>query len=258
MLKTGDISRHIYECVSDHGRGLRVEEVRIGLGYVGVMLDGDRMGVAAVLRNELAPGCSTIGKAGRLAGSGASQLLDLLIGGTNPLEKALGLATANALLCPDAGEEEQDSIALMGLTSGDRVAMVGYFGPLVKRIQKTGATLQIIEKDPRRTDQIPDRNDRDTLLAECSVAIITATSILNNTIEEILNGLGNPRHVTILGPSTPLCEAAFARTPVTHLGGSAISDPRKVMQIISEGGGTPHMRPHLRFIDRTIERYADA
>ena len=254
MIQMGDISRHIHECLSDRASDLQVEEVRIGLGYVGVMLDGGGMGLSAVLRNELRPGCSTIGKAGTLAGSGASKLLDLLVTGTNPLEKALGLATANALLCPDAGGEEQDSIALMGLSSEDRVAMVGYFGPLVKRIEKTGATLQIIEKDPHRMDQIPDRNDRDTLLAECSVAIITATSILNNTIEEILNELGNPRHVTILGPSTPLCEEVFARTPVTHLGGSAIRDPRKVMQIISEGGGTPHMRPHLRFIDRTIGR----
>jgi len=254
MIQMGDISRYIHECLSDRGSDLQVEEVRIGLGYVGVMLEGGGMGLAAVLRNELRPGCSTIGKAGTLAGSGALELLDLLVTGTNPLEKALGLATANALLCPDAGGEEQDSIALMGLSSEDRVAMVGYFGPLVKRIQKTGATLQIIEKDPHRMDQIPDRKDRNSILAECSVAIITATSILNNTIEDILNGLDSPRHVTILGPSTPLCEEIFARTPVTHLGGSAIRDPRKVMQIISEGGGTPHMRPHLRFIDRTIGR----
>ncbi|MDO9515076.1 MAG: DUF364 domain-containing protein, partial [Syntrophales bacterium] len=215
-------------------------------------------GLAAVLRNELAPGCSTIGKAGTLAGSGASELLDLLVMGKNPLEKSLGLATANALLCPDDGEREQDSIALMGLSSGDQVAMVGYFGPLVERIKKTGATLQIIERDPHRMDQTPNRKDGDRILQECSVAIITATSILNDTIEEILNGLGAPRHVTILGPSTPLCEEAFYQTPVTHLGGSAIQDPRKVMQIISEGGGTPHMRPHLRFIDRTIRRNDDA
>jgi len=258
MIQTGDISRHIHECLSGRGRTLQVEEVRIGLGYVGVMLEGGRMGVSAVLRNELRPGCSTLGKAGTLAGSGASELLDLLVTGTNPLEKTLGLATANALLCPDAGEGEQDSIALMGLSPGDRVAMVGYFGPLVERIKKTGATLQIIEKDPQRMEKIPDRKDRDSILAECSVAIITATSILNNTIEEILNGLGNPRHVTILGPSTPLCEEAFVRTPVTHLGGSAILDHRKVMQVISEGGGTPHMRPHLRFIDRTIKHNDDA
>ncbi|MDD5724381.1 MAG: DUF364 domain-containing protein [Syntrophales bacterium] len=257
MMQTGDISRHIHESVDDRSRDLQVEEVRIGLGYVGVMLEGGRTGLAAVLRHELRSGCSTLGRAGTLAGSGASELLDLLVTGTTPLEKTLGLATANALLCPDAEGEEQDSIALMGLTSGDRVAMVGYFGPLEERIKKTGAKLQIIENDPHRMEEIPDREGRDSILEECSVAIITATSILNDTIEGLLNGLGSPRHVTILGPSTPLCAEAFAKTPVTHLGGSAIRDHRKVMQIISEGGGTPKMRPYLRFMDRAIKHNAE-
>lgn len=251
MIKTDDISRHIHEYLSSRSRELHVEEVRIGLGYVGVLLEGDRPGLSALLRNELPPGCGTLDKAGTLAGSDASELLDLLVNGRNPLEKALGLATANAIICPDIAEEpERDSIALMNLSPADRVAMVGYFGPLVERIRKTGANLRIIEKNPNRMEEILDRKDSDKILEECSVAIITATSILNNTIEEILNRLGNPRHVTILGPSTPMCGEAFAGTPVTHLGGSVILDHRKIMQIISEGGGTPDMRPCLRFIDR--------
>ena len=258
MISPGTISQRIHDVLSGQAGDRQVEEVRIGLGYVGVMLTSDHMGVAAVLRDELRPGCSTIGKAGTLAGSPASDLLDLVVKGTNPLEKALGLATANALLRPDPSEEmEQDSIALMDLTTADRVAMVGYFGPLVQRIRRTGATLRIIEKDSRRTDDILDQEERDRILADCSVGIITATSILNNTIEDLLNGLGSPRHVTVLGPSTPMCEEAFAETPVTHLGGSAIRDPQKIMQIISEGGGTPHMRPHLFFIDRMVDPHAN-
>lgn len=255
MIQKGDVARNIRTCLTDRAREFQVKEVMVGLGYVGVMLQEGGMGVAAVLRNELRPGCATIGAAGTLAGSCASELLDLIVQGSNPLEKALGLATANALLCPDAEGEDHDSIALMKLSSGDRVAMVGYFGPLVKRIQKTGAELRIIEKDSQRIEDIPDRIERDKILAGCNVAIITATSILNGTIEEILNGLGSARHVTILGPSTPLCETAFVHTPVTHLGGSAIRDPRKIMQVISEGGGTPHMRPYLRFIDRIIKNH---
>ena len=47
---------------------------------------------------------------------------------------------------------------------------------------------------------------------------------------------------------------AFEGTPVTHLGGSSILDTRKIMQIISEGGGTPDMRPFLRFIDMKIKQ----
>ncbi len=254
MIKMGDISKHIHEHLYNRSKKLYVEEARIGLGYVGVLLEGDRPGLSALLRNELPPGCGVFSKAGTLAGSDASEILDLLVNGKNPLEKALGLATANAMIGPDIAEEpERDSIALMTLSPTDRVAMVGYFGPLVERIRKTGANLHIIEKDPKRME-IPEGKNINRILEKCSVAIITATSILNNTIEEILNGLGNPRHVTIMGPSTPMLGEAFAQTPVTHLSGSAILDPRKIMQIISEGGGTPNMRPFLRFIERRIKR----
>jgi uncharacterized protein (DUF4213/DUF364 family) len=77
--------------------------------------------------------------------------------------------------------------------------------------------------------------------------------MLNNTLEKILNNLENPRWVSILGPSTPVCPDIFAGTPVTHLGGSVVLDRKKVMQIVSEGGGTPAMRPYLRFVNLLLK-----
>jgi len=248
VIKTGEISRRLYEHLSSMGDRLEIEDVRIGLGYAGVKLEGKKLGLAAVLRHELAPGCSTLDEAGTLKGLRASRLLQYLVNGKNPLEKALGLAAANAIINPEPSEKENDTIGLMDLGPQDNVAMVGYFGPLVGRIKETGANLSIIERDPARVKIIDDKT-KDKILGNCTVAVITATSILNNTIEEILNKLGIPRHVVILGPSTPMCGDVFQGTPVTHLGGSAILDIRKVMQIISEGGGTPAMRPCLRFIN---------
>ncbi|MGE5799106.1 MAG: Rossmann-like domain-containing protein, partial [Syntrophaceae bacterium] len=63
-----------------------------------------------------------------------------------------------------------------------------------------------------------------------------------------------PRHVALLGPSTPLCEEIFRATPVTHLGGSAILDGAALLQVISRGGGTPDMRPCLRFVNIRVHR----
>ncbi len=257
MIETGEISRYIHKHTFNHGKKLYVEEARIGLGYIGVMLEGGRLGLSALPRNELSPGCAQLKRAGSLAGSAASELLDFIVGARTPLERALGLATANAVNCTHITEEpEKDSISLMNLSTSDEVAMVGYFGPLVKRIRKTGANLHIIERDPDRMEVI-DRKDRNNILEKCSVAIITATSILNNTIEEILNELGNPRHVSIMGPSTPMIEDVFADTPATHLSGAVVINPSKIMQVISEGGGTPNMRPFLRFIDKKIEHAKD-
>jgi uncharacterized protein (DUF4213/DUF364 family) len=250
MLQKNEIARRLYEHLLERVKGRKVEEVRIGVGYVAVALDKSCTGLAAVLREEIGFHCNVIDKAGMLAGMPASNLLNYLIAGRNPLEMALGLATANAILSTEAPKEESDALALMNLSSKDHVAMIGLFRPLVLRIEQTRAKLTVLEKQKNKA--LPDVlsfKNRGDILRKCTVAIITATSILNNTLERILNDLGNPRWVSIIGPSTPVCRNIFAGTPVTHLGGSVVLDREKVMQIISEGGGTPLLRPYLRFVN---------
>jgi uncharacterized protein (DUF4213/DUF364 family) len=58
----------------------------------------------------------------------------------------------------------------------------------------------------------------------------------------------------VIGPSTPLLPEIFHDTPVTHLGGAVVTDPDRVMRIISEAGGTPAMRTALRFVNLTTKR----
>jgi hypothetical protein len=129
--------------------------------------------------------------------------------------------------------------------------MVGLFSPLVERIRATGAILTVIEKNPERLDLLPP-DQKQQALAGCDVAIVTATTLLNHTLEETLAALASPRVVAVIGPSTPLLPAVFSGTPVTHLGGAVVADSTRVLQIISEGGGTPALRPSLRFVNLTI------
>jgi uncharacterized protein (DUF4213/DUF364 family) len=253
MIPTGEIARRLYDVVFRKGEELTIKDVRFGLSYAAVRLDDQRMGLAALLLHELPPGCAVFPDAGTLAGTNAHSLLANLIEKRNPLEKALGLATANAILHTTRFEDERDSLSIMKLTPEDRVAMVGLFTPMVPKIEATGAKLSVIERDPLRM-AVLDKKESDRVLKECTVAIITATTILNNTLEEVLKSLGNPRHVAILGPSTPLCPEIFHDTPVTHLGGAIVEDANKVMQIISEGGGTRAMRPYLRFVNLLLPK----
>ena len=251
MLKTGEIAKRLYDLVSCEAETLVVEEVRFGLSYAGVRLSNEQVGLAALLLHELPPGCTVFPETGKYTGQKASSLLKLLTEGKNPLEKALGLATANAIVCPTPSskvkEDERDALAIMKLTPEDRVAMVGLFSPMVPKIEATGAKLSVIEKDPTRMI-IPGRAVRERILRECTVAIVTATTLLNDTMEEILVDRGNPRHIAILGPSTPLAPTIFQGTPVNHLGGATVIDTNKIMDIITEGG-LPVMRPHLRFVN---------
>jgi uncharacterized protein len=251
MLQENEIARRLHEYMSERMTGIKVREVRIGVGYTAVALNRRGTGLAAVIRENLEPHCGIVAKAGTLSGMPASELLVYLTNGRNSVERALGLATANAVLSTEAPQEESDALALMNLSSKDHVAMIGLFRPLVPRIEQTGAKLTILENNKALPHIVSFRN-RGDILKTCTVAIITGTSLLNNTLETILNDLENPRWVSILGPSTPVCREIFVGTPVTHLGGSVVLDQTKVMQIVSEGGGTPSLRPYLRFVNVVV------
>ena len=248
-MKPGTIFINLYERILPEAENFKVADLRIGLGYIGVRLDNDSTGIAAVLFDALPHGCTIMPQAGNFAGSPAADLLKYLIDGKNPLEIAIGLATANALIKPPPDcVENNEATTYLNLKSGEKVAMVGLFAPLVERIRATGAILTVIEKNPQRLELLSPEAKQQAL-KDCDVAIITATSLLNNTFEETVNLLGKPRSVALLGPSTPLVPEIFCDTPVTHLGGAVVADSAKVLQIISEGGGTPALRPYLRFVN---------
>lgn len=250
MLETGTILNRLYEQLKSSANNRAVTELRIGLGYIGIRLDNDATGIAAVLHGALLHGCTAMPAAGSFGGSPAADMLKYLVTGINSLEIAIGLATANALIeapSPDA-IDDREATTFLNLQQGTKVVMVGLFAPLVARIRSTGAELTIIEKNPARMEILGNTEQKDALKS-CDVAIITATTLLNSTFEEIANSLGAPRAVAIIGPSTPLLPAIYDQTPVTHLGGAIVADSARVMQIISEGGGTPVLRPYLRFVN---------
>lgn len=223
-----------------------VADVRIGLGYTAVRLDSGHAGVAWTPR-DTAGGCTHLPSAGTLAGRRAAEILAMLID-ASALPRALGLAAANALLAaaPQPGIREE-VISLLGVTSDDRVAMVGYFAPVVARLQKSGCRLDVVELNPFHGEGTLTPEQGEGALSTCTVAVITGTSLINGTFDAVCARLGNPRAAVLLGPSSPLCGEVFDGTPITHVAGSRVRDADAVLRIVAEGGGTMLMKRYLDF-----------
>ena len=255
MLKPAIILNRLYHCFESSAKVRQIADLRIGLSYVGIKLDNGSVGLAAVLPESSARGCTVLKEAGTYVGSPAAETLKYLVDVKDALRRAIGVATANALVLPEKGKtEDREATTYLNLQPGEKVAMVGLFAPLVERIRSTGATLTVVEKNPERLEVLS-ADEKQKALKNCDVAIITATTLLNNTFEETIGLLGRPRSVVLMGPSTPLVPEIFRDTPVTHLGGSIVADATKALQIISEGGGTPALRPHLRFVNLILKSY---
>jgi uncharacterized protein len=244
---TASIPQKIISILSQTAKNRKVAEVRIGLGYTSVRLDDGNLGLSWTAKSE-SGGCTHMPKAGTLAGSRAAELLSMLGNITDPLFRSLGLATANALAAGLARPETSavDVLDLIDIKADDHVAMVGFFGPLIPRIKKTGCRLDIQELKTDKPGILTPQEGRSSLAA-CSVAIITATAIVTGTIDQLLASLCNPRAAVILGPSTFMRVEVYRETPVTHLAGVRIGDAAAIERIVAEGGGTMLLKKYMDF-----------
>jgi uncharacterized protein (DUF4213/DUF364 family) len=231
------INKKIKELLMPRAREMDVKDVRIGLGYTAVTLENGQAGVALTFHESTSKGCTVFGGLHPLAGRAASELIAFL-DSTDKIEMAVALATANALAntMRDAFLEG-DIMEYLHIAPEDKVGMVGYFAPLVPHLQKKTSSIMIFEQVKQKQGNLLPEEDAYRLLPQCQVAVITSTSILNHTIENILNAARSCREVVLLGASTSLVPEAFAGTPVTFLSGIVITRPQEILQIVSEGGG---------------------
>jgi uncharacterized protein len=242
------VQKRLIDHLMPQAERANVADVRIGLGYTAVRLDTGYAGVAWTPR-ETAAGCTHLRSAGTLVGRCAAEILAMLADEQSALSRAVGLAAANALLAavPQPEAIRGEVISSLGITSDDRVAMVGYFAPVVARLQKSGCRLNVVELNPFHGEDTLTPEQGTGALSTCTVAVITGTSLINGTFDAVCAQLGNPRAAVLLGPSSPLCSEAFGGTPITHVAGSRVRDADAVLRIVSEGGGTMLMKRYLDF-----------
>lgn len=229
-----------------------LSEVRIGLGYTYVELFDGAAGVAWTPDRHLAASCTHLKRAGTLHEALEEEALELLKSGSI-LERAVGLATFNAVNSRLKYEvNDKEAISGLKLSSTDHVVMVGHFAPVIPRILKTGCRLDVLDLNPAKPGII-DLASGPKLLEQCDVAVITSTSIINSSADELLAHLHRNRAAVMLGPSTPLCPDLFNHTRISQLSGSLVKNRQPLKHIVSQGGGTKLMKKHLQFVNVDVK-----
>jgi hypothetical protein len=129
------------------------------------------------------------------------------------------------------------------ITKGTKVAMIGYFGPLIKRFEKKEAVLDILDQS-RGLGRMADFYKN--LKTWADVLFLTSTSILNNSTEEILANVHAKVKTLMLGPSTPMVAEAFEHLPVHMLAGTVPIEKDNILKAIRHGMGTPVLHKFSR------------
>ena len=138
-----------------------------------------------------------------LSGRPASELLALLPS-RDVIEAAVGLACANALAGrPPPEALGGDVLEHLEVGPDEDVAMIGHFRPLVEPLRARARSLTILERVATPTGLVRPQEEALEALPRCQVAVITATSIVNHTVDGLLEAARACRRVALVGASTP-------------------------------------------------------
>jgi uncharacterized protein (DUF4213/DUF364 family) len=151
----------------------------------------------------------------------------------NPLEAGIGLAAINSVL--DVNEQNavqmNASEVLLKKGAGKNVALVGHF-PFIPRLREAVTNLWVIEQHPT-DDDYPSRSAAD-LIPRADVVALTASALINHTMDDLLALCSPEALVMILGPSTPLSPLLFDHG-ASIIAGTRVTDEAVVMHAVGQG-----------------------
>lgn len=215
--------------------------------FCAIELDDGSFGMSYVLLGDTLDQLTGRLRAGEaLAGT---QALDMVakFTGASPVERALALACINAMtdsVWRQIGYTPQpasNSLGELQLTGHDHLGMIGFFPPLVRKVQACGAQLTVVELDAataqRQRQRFPDVRvtlDR-SALARCNRVVGTSTMLLNDTLDEMLAAAPDARSFAVIGPSAGLWPDALFARGVTLMGGTRIVDGGRFRQAMASG-----------------------
>jgi uncharacterized protein (DUF4213/DUF364 family) len=239
--------------------GLTVERAVIGLFFTGVKLSNGIAGACATPVKTIpeAVCCPTSAMAmpfpGKLRGRPALDLATEALGG-HGIRRAVGIAAMNALAdtCwrrrPHPETELQLSIDAFDATeigTEDKVVVVGAFVPFLRELKRRRQSFLVLERDAAtlKPDELAffrPANEAPTVVPDADVLLITGTTLINDTLEELLRLAKPSARVTMVGPTVSLLPDAFLGRGADILGTVRITAPDAFLDVLAEGGSGYH------------------
>jgi uncharacterized protein (DUF4213/DUF364 family) len=163
-------------------------------------------------------------------------------GSSDLFERTLGLGAINAISQFVFRKSDfqfdftTDSLGLLQLNNDDKIGMVGFFPPLVKQIERKSIPLIVIEKKEhlvRKTENWEVTLDSDRL-KECNKVLITSTTVLNNTVDDILIKCSEAERISLIGPTAGFLPDPLFNRNVQVVGSTYIHNSKLFMELVSK------------------------
>jgi len=234
---------------------MRVSDVRIGMFLTAVELSDGSAGVAATHCADH-PFCrKTERDFGPLTPSKIKgiSVTDILYSEKNSgLISSLRMAVMNALSSTLLTEATYriyrncDPLEFLDLNEKMTVTIVGAFQSYIRKISAAGSRLNVLEmnrealNEEQRKYFVP-AGDYATVIPESDIVIITGQTLVNDTIDNLLNSVADGTGVVVTGPSGSIIPDILFRNNVSIVGATRITDSRLMFDVVGEGGTGFHL-----------------
>jgi uncharacterized protein len=242
---------------------ITVERVVVGLFFTGVKLANGAAGACATPIKTIpeAVCCPSSAMAmpfpGKLRGRAAWEVAHEALAG-HGIRRAVGIATVNALAdCCWRRRPHPDIELRLGvdafdateIRAGEHVVVVGAFVPFLKELKRRGQSYLVLEQDSAtlKPDELPFFRPAELaaeIVPQADVVLITGSTLVNATLEDLL-ALARPQaRVTIVGPTVGMLPDAFLARGADVLGCVRITEPDAFLDLLAEGGSGYHFFGH--------------
>ncbi|HNX44228.1 MAG TPA: DUF364 domain-containing protein [Bacteroidales bacterium] len=142
--------------------------------------------------------------------------------------------------------EDRDPFDLLNLDGQKRICIVGAFQDYIKKLAGSGHQLHVLElnKDALTEEQqqyyVP-AADAPAVIPVADIIILTGSTLVNNTLDNLLTLIPAGKQAVVVGPSSSLIPDILFKYNVSIIGATKITDPDRMFAIVAEGGLGYHL-----------------
>jgi uncharacterized protein (DUF4213/DUF364 family) len=274
MTILNETARLVKDKLASEYEAITVERVMIGIFFSGVKLSNGFAGLSYTPVKDVPQAVCCPSSAGRIFdpfkinGMPAAEVLTALTS-NEPIKAAVAIATLNALsaVCWERGltddyrlQMDSDAVDAVRMPADRSVAVIGAFVPVLSKLKARGGRWWVIEQDPKtlKGDEINHfipADQAEEIISAADVLIVTGVTLINHTLENILEAARPDAEIAVIGPTASLLPDALFKRGVRVVGGVWVKRPDELLDVLAAGGSGYHFFDQLapRIV---IERHA--
>lgn len=142
--------------------------------------------------------------------------------------------------------QNTDPVNLLNLDGGKTVTIVGAFQSYINKIAATNNKLHVLELNEnalvegQKQYYVPAIEFK-RIIPKSNIVIITGLTLVNNTIDGLLEVISPETEVIVTGPSSSLIPDILFKNNIKYIGAVQLTDCDKLFEVVSEGGKGYHL-----------------